>query len=100
MQHDHDYAHLGSLTQKRSFDSWHDFGVTQIAPGTQEWLDQVVEDIIEPELPILDPHHHMWPQGQGLPYTRNDLHRDAGAGHNVVKTIFMECGSAYNREAP
>ena len=74
--------------------------MTQLTPGTQEWLDQVVEDIVEPDLPILDPHHHMWPQGQGLPYTRNDLHRDAGAGHNVVKTIFMECGSAYNREAP
>jgi predicted TIM-barrel fold metal-dependent hydrolase len=100
VQHDHHYPHLGSLTKNLSTDSWHDFGVTQIAPGTQEWLDQVVEDIVEPELPILDPHHHMWPQGQGLPYTRNDLHRDAGAGHNVVKTIFMECGSAYNREAP
>jgi predicted TIM-barrel fold metal-dependent hydrolase len=100
VQHDHHYSHLGSLTQNTSPDSWHDFGVTQLTPGTQEWLDQVVEDIVEPELPILDPHHHMWPQGQGLPYTRNDLHRDAGAGHNVVKTIFMECGSAYNREAP
>ncbi|MBJ7361398.1 MAG: amidohydrolase family protein [Ilumatobacteraceae bacterium] len=74
--------------------------MTHPTPGTQEWLDQVVEDIIEPELPILDPHHHMWPQGQGLPYTRDDLHRDADAGHNIVKTIFMECGSAYNRDAP
>jgi predicted TIM-barrel fold metal-dependent hydrolase len=74
--------------------------MTHPNPGTQEWLDQVVEDIIEPELPILDPHHHMWPQGQGLPYTRDDLHRDADAGHNIVKTIFMECGSAYNRDAP
>ncbi|MTA69556.1 MAG: amidohydrolase, partial [Actinobacteria bacterium] len=74
--------------------------MTHPTPGTQEWLDQVVEDIIEPDLPILDPHHHMWPQGQGLPYTRDDLHRDADAGHNIVKTIFMECGSAYNRDAP
>ena len=74
--------------------------MTHPTPGTQEWLDQVVEEIIEPELPILDPHHHMWPQGQGLPYTRDDLHRDADAGHNIVKTIFMECGSAYNRDAP
>jgi len=74
--------------------------MTHPNPGTQEWLEQVVENIIEPELPILDPHHHMWPQGQGLPYTRDDLHRDADAGHNIVKTIFMECGSAYNRDAP
>jgi L-fuconolactonase len=74
--------------------------MTHPTPGTQEWLDQVVEEIIEPDLPILDPHHHMWPPGQGLPYTRDDLHRDADAGHNIVKTIFMECGSAYNRDAP
>ncbi len=74
-------------------------------PGTQEWLDQVIEEIIEPELEIIDPHHHLWPAGQGLPYQRDDLHRDVdghpGHGaHNVVKTVFMECGSAYDRDAP
>lgn len=74
-------------------------------PGTQEWLDQVIEEIIEPELEIIDPHHHLWPAGQGLPYQRDDLHRDvdghSGQGaHNVVKTVFMECGSAYDRDAP
>ena len=71
-----------------------------LIPGSQEWLDQVVEEIIEPDLAIIDPHHHMWPLGQGLPYTRDDLHRDASAGHNIVKTVFMECGSAYDRDAP
>ena len=30
------------------------------APGTQEWLDQVIEDVVEPELEIIDPHHHLW----------------------------------------
>ena len=74
-------------------------------PGTQEWLDQVIEEIIEPELEIIDPHHHLWPAGQGLPYQRDDLHQDVdghpGHGaHNVVKTVFMECGSAYDRDAP
>ena len=24
------------------------------------WLDQTVEDAIEPELEIVDPHHHAW----------------------------------------
>jgi predicted TIM-barrel fold metal-dependent hydrolase len=75
------------------------------APGTQEWLDQVIEDVVEPELEIIDPHHHLWPAGQGLPYQRDDLHRDVdgkpGRGaHNVVATVFMECGSAYDRAAP
>jgi len=74
-------------------------------PGTQEWLDQVIEDVIEPDVEIVDPHHHLWPAGQGLPYQRDDLHRDVnGPGerdsHKVIKTVFMECGSAYDRDAP
>ena len=74
-------------------------------PGTQEWLDQVIEDVIDPDLEIIDPHHHLWPAGQGLPYQRDDLHRDVnghvGRGaHKVIKTVFMECGSAYDRSAP
>ena len=74
-------------------------------PGTQDWLDQVIEDVLEPELEIVDPHHHLWPAGRGLMYQRDDLHRDIDGdsergGHKVVKTVFMECGAAYDREAP
>jgi hypothetical protein len=25
-----------------------------------DWLAKVREDIIEPESPIIDPHHHLW----------------------------------------
>ena len=25
-----------------------------------EWLSQIKEEIIEPEIPIIDPHHHLW----------------------------------------
>lgn len=70
------------------------------APGTEEWLNQVIEEVIDPDLEIVDPHHHLWPAGQGLPYQRDDLHRDVNGGHRVTKTIFMECGSAYDRDAP
>jgi len=30
------------------------------APVRQEWLLKRHEEIIEPELPIIDPHHHLW----------------------------------------
>ena len=69
-------------------------------PGTNEWLNQVREDIIEPDLPIIDPHHHLWREGQGLHYTINELHGDTDNGHNIVKTLFMECGSSYRTEGP
>jgi len=28
--------------------------------GEQAWLDQVKEEIVDPELPVIDPHHHLW----------------------------------------
>ena len=33
-----------------------------------DWLAQVNEEIVDPELPICDPHHHLWdhPQSQYL----------------------------------
>ncbi len=36
----------------------------QIAPSPspvrQAWLDRHREEVLEPELPIVDPHHHLW----------------------------------------
>ena len=58
------------------------------------WLDQVTEDVLEPELPICDPHHHLWDHPQNR-YLLDQLLEDIGGGHNVVSTVFMECGSMY-----
>lgn len=58
------------------------------------WLGQVEEEIIDPARVIIDPHHHLWDQ-EGLFYTLQQLHADTGAGHNVVKTVFIECGASY-----
>ncbi len=69
-------------------------------PGTDEWLAQVIEPIIEPELPIVDPHHHLW-HHPGFPrYHVPELQGDTGSGHNVTRTIYMECGSEYRQDGP
>ena len=68
-------------------------------PSSQAWLDSVVEDIVDPEAPIIDPHHHLWPAGGSLPYGLADLEADLGSGHNVIDTVFVECGAAYDRSA-
>ena len=63
------------------------------------WLAQVVEEAIEPELPICDPHHHLW----DLPDYRYLLHElldDLNSGHNVVATVFVECSSMYRAGGP
>ena len=69
-------------------------------PGTSEWLDQVAESIIEPDLPIIDPHHHLWPEGGALPYNIDTLAADTGSGHNVVGTVFIECHADYRPDGP
>ena len=70
----------------------------------QQWLAQVSEPVLEPALPICDPHHHLWDH-PGSRYLLDELLADIGnnaaagqeigVGHNVVSTVFVECGSMY-----
>ena len=59
------------------------------------------EEIIEPERPIVDPHHHLW-YGRGVmaTYLLEDLWADTGSGHNIVQTVFVECRSEYRSDGP
>ena len=64
-----------------------------------DWLAQVQEEIIDPQLPIIDPHHHLWNGDNQLagsfPYLIENLNEDTFSGHNIVGTIFMECAQGY-----
>jgi predicted TIM-barrel fold metal-dependent hydrolase len=72
------------------------------------------EVVLDPELPIIDPHHHLWdrraamtadpqPPRHGFErmlrlvprYLFEDLLADLNAGHNVRGTVYMECGAMY-----
>ena len=64
-----------------------------------DWLDQVQEGIVEPDLPICDPHHHLWDHPNHR-YLLDELLADLGSGHNVVSTVFMECMSMYRAAGP
>ena len=59
-----------------------------------QWLDQVQEDVLDPDLPICDPHHHLWDHPRSR-YLLDELLRDTGSGHRVVATVFVECMSMY-----
>jgi len=72
----------------------------QPAPGTSDWLAQVEEAIVDPEVAIVDPHHHLWPPGGPLPYGLEDLRADVGSGHRVERTVFVECHAAYWMDVP
>jgi L-fuconolactonase len=78
----------------------------------------VGEDILEPELPIVDPHHHLWdrvrrrvdPKWVTHPfveaianvqrYLLDELLKDTGSGHNIRGTVFVECGAMYRSDGP
>ena len=72
-----------------------------LTPGTTEWLDSVQEEILEPERPIVDPHHHLWkePTIWGR-YELDDLWADTGSGHNIEKTVFIDCRSSWRKDGP
>ena len=65
------------------------------------WLAQTVEEPLDPELPICDPHHHLWEDrgNRFTPYLLPELRRDT-ADHNVVHTVFVDCMSHYRTEGP
>ncbi|MES2713934.1 MAG: amidohydrolase family protein [Pseudomonadota bacterium] len=65
----------------------------------EDWLAQVQEAPIDPALPIVDPHHHMWDRDQER-YLLDDLLRDTGAGHDVRATVFIQCGAMYRADGP
>lgn len=67
--------------------------------GTSAWLEQVVEDVIDPERPLIDPHHHLWRRPQGS-YLLEDLWADTSSGHRVEKTVFIECRADYREDGP
>lgn len=68
-----------------------------MAIGSAEWLDQVREDVVEPDLKICDPHHHLWDHADSR-YLLDELLADIGDGHRVVSTVFVECSSMYRAE--
>jgi predicted TIM-barrel fold metal-dependent hydrolase len=70
-------------------------------PVRPEWLSRRVEPALEPDLAIVDPHHHLW----DLPvrpqrYFVDEFRQDLASGHNIVSTVFIECHAMYRPTGP
>jgi predicted TIM-barrel fold metal-dependent hydrolase len=64
------------------------------------WLARrPTEAALEPNLPIIDPHHHFWDTPERGRYLLPELLADIG-GHNIVSTVFLECRAMYRKEGP
>ena len=69
-------------------------------PYDTAWLAQLTEEIVDPDLPIVDPHHHFWTQSSWGPYMLEDLWADTESGHRIERTVFLECRSEYYESGP
>jgi len=78
----------------------------------EQWLAQETpEEVLEPDLPIIDPHHHLWdirsfsiePHASFAQkvYLCEEIVNDIReSGHNVMQTVFAQCGAFYRAEGP
>lgn len=68
-------------------------------PVNDGWLAQHTEPALEPNLPIVDPHHHLWVR-DGNTYLLPELLADLASGHNIRATVYEECRSMYRIDGP
>jgi predicted TIM-barrel fold metal-dependent hydrolase len=64
-----------------------------------DWLALRREDIIDPQRPIVDPHHHLWDRG-GQRYLIEEMTDDIASGHNIIATVYVDCRSMYRAGGP
>ena len=57
------------------------------------------EGILDPTLPIIDPHHHLWDDTRPR-YLLDELLADVNSGHDIRATVFIECAAMYRATGP
>ena len=58
------------------------------------------EAALEPDLPIIDSHHHFLDTPQRGHCLLPELLADIGGGHNIVATVFLECRAMHRKSGP
>jgi predicted TIM-barrel fold metal-dependent hydrolase len=57
------------------------------------------DPVLEPDLPIVDPHHHLIGEPPH-PYLLPDLLANVNSGHKIVATVAVECNTMYRADGP
>lgn len=66
----------------------------------EAWLAKASpEPLLEPDLAIIDTHHHLWDL-PGYRYLLPELQADLASGHKIVATVFNECHAMYRAHGP
>ncbi len=64
-----------------------------------DWLELTAEEALEPELPVCDPHHHLWDYPASR-YLVDEFRSDLAGGHRVEHSVFVECRQFYRADGP
>jgi len=62
------------------------------------WRALTAESALEPDIPLCDPHHHLW-EYPGSRYLADDFVGEF-AGHRIEHTVFVECLQHYRTDGP
>ena len=79
----------------------------RIFPPRESWLAKALpEPIIDPELPIIDTHHHLWHRRGGAPgdldnrYLLEEFLADCNTGHTIIGSVFLQCHAMHRNTGP
>ncbi|HXV82233.1 MAG TPA: amidohydrolase family protein, partial [Candidatus Binatia bacterium] len=70
-----------------------------MATATENQPRSAIEDPLDPNLPICDPHHHLRERPNDR-YFLQEFIQDTSTGHNVVATVCVENRAMYRKDGP
>jgi predicted TIM-barrel fold metal-dependent hydrolase len=68
-------------------------------PVRADWLAMGAEQALEPDLPIVDAHHHFYDR-PGWSYLKDDYLADAESGHHIRASVYMQALTRYRPDGP
>lgn len=81
------------MTQRNKYKTGHD-----PLQERREWQSKRQEDVLDPQQPIIDPHHHVWDRESR--YLLDELLNDFESGHDIRSSVFLQCNSMVRAHGP
>jgi predicted TIM-barrel fold metal-dependent hydrolase len=91
---------IPALTSRRAFAKEGSMSTSSnYLPVRAEWLASGTEAALEPDMPIIDAHHHFYERA-GWTYLLDEYLEDARSGHNITASVYMQALTRYRQTGP
>jgi L-fuconolactonase len=93
---------LSAITARSAFanEETHSVSTTSnYLPVRADWLASGTEAALEPDMPIIDAHHHFY-ERPGWTYLLDEYLQDARSGHNITASVYMQALTPYRPSGP